>query len=247
MSIDTEALGWGPTVTSVHLFFIWIIPVFIYNPRMRAKHILTGFAIVLTLVTAVVGTRLVNHGQRAITEEPHRTMGPADAPVTIVEFSDFACPYCAYVAPVIKRILQKYPQDVRLVYKHFPLNMHRPYALWAAEAAECAGDQGKFWEYHDLLYAEQKTWVPKDPKQPESAKVHLREYAKSLGLDAARFGACLDSGGKEKFVTADKQQGKNFQVSGTPTLILNFRRLIANMDEKRLDKAITDEIKRAKK
>lgn len=112
--------------------------------------------------------------------------------------------------PTIKQILEKYPDDVRLVYKHFPLPIHAN-SRKAAEAAECAADQGNFWEYHDKLFENQETlYVPM-----------LKDYAKQTGLNTTQFNACLDSGAMSNRVEQDKKEGESLGVRGTPTFFVN--------------------------
>jgi protein-disulfide isomerase len=142
--------------------------------------------------------------------------GPASAPVTIVEFSDFQCPYCAKAEDTLQRIMKDYDGKVRLVYRDFPLPMHTQ-AQKAAEASQCAGDQGKYWEMHAKLFQNQRSL------QPDK----LKEYAKDLGLDQAKFDKCLDSGEKAKVVEANKEAGEAVFVSGTPSFFVNGQPLTA--------------------
>ena len=120
------------------------------------------------------------------------SMGPIDAPVTIVEFSDFQCPFCARVQPTVKQIVEEYGDQVRIIYRDFPLGFHQD-AQKAAEAAECADDQGMFWEYHDLLFANQGALGVES----------LKQHATDLGLDRTEFDSCLDSGRYENEVKED--------------------------------------------
>jgi protein-disulfide isomerase len=136
--------------------------------------------------------------------------GPAKAPVTIVEFSDFECPYCGRAEAVVSQVLATYGDKVRLVYRDYPLPMH-PSAPKAAEAAHCAADQGKYWEMHGKLFANQRGL----------AVEALKGYAGELGLDSAKFGACLDSGEKAKVVEAHRKAGDEAGVSGTPAFFVN--------------------------
>ncbi len=136
--------------------------------------------------------------------------GPAKAPVTIVEFSDFECPYCGRAEAVVNEVLAKYGDKVRLVYRDYPLPFH-PNAPKAAEAAHCAGDQGKYWEMHGKLFANHRAL----------AVDSLKGYAKDLGLDAAKFAACLDSGQKAKMVEANRKAGDDAGVNGTPAFFVN--------------------------
>jgi protein-disulfide isomerase len=143
--------------------------------------------------------------------------GPENAPVTIVEFSDFQCPYCKKAADeLVPQILAQYGDKVRFVYRDFPLTQLHPRALPAALAADCANAQGKFWQYHDLLFANQSALDD----------ASLEAYAAQLGLDQATFDECYTS--REYFdeVAADFQDGVDYGVSGTPTFFVNGHRLV---------------------
>ncbi|MDH7488785.1 MAG: DsbA family protein [Anaerolineae bacterium] len=143
--------------------------------------------------------------------------GSPDAPVTIVEFSEFQCPYCGYYSrEVFPKIDEAYIKTgkVKYVFRDFPLSFHSN-AQKAAEAAGCAGQQGKFWEYHDVLFAHQDALdIPS-----------LKQYAADLGLDTAQFDACLDSGTMAKEVAGDAADGQTYGVSGTPAFFVNGIRL----------------------
>jgi len=138
--------------------------------------------------------------------------GPEDAAVTIVEFSDFQCPYCArFQQETLPQILSNYGDSVRFVYRDFPLTSIHANALKAAEASECADDQGKYWEYHDLLFQNQAAL------DEES----LKGYAASLELDTATFDDCLASGKYTQEVAKDLQAGTDAGVQGTPSFFIN--------------------------
>jgi len=136
--------------------------------------------------------------------------GPKDAPVTIVEFSDFECPYCGAAHDTVEQVMNTYAGKVRLVYRQFPLSFH-PHAAKAAEASLCAADQGKFWEYHEALFKNQKKLDLPD----------LKAHAGEVGLDTQKFSQCLDSGDKMKAVDADQQAGLAVGVGGTPAFFIN--------------------------
>lgn len=146
----------------------------------------------------------------AVGDGPPR--GPEDAPVTIVEFSDFQCPYCARVNPTLDAIRERYPDQVRIVFRHFPLDFHKE-APKAAEASRCANEQGKFWEYHDLLFANQRAL----------GVDQLKQYAARLDLDRSEFDQCLDSGREAAAVQKDVADGRAAGVSGTPAFFINGR------------------------
>jgi protein-disulfide isomerase len=141
-------------------------------------------------------------------EGPSR--GAASAPITIVEFSDFQCPYCSKAEETVDKVLKAYEGKVRLVYRDFPLPFH-PQAQKAAEAAHCAGDQGKYWEMHEKLFANQKALEP----------TALKGYAKELKLDEAKFEKCLDSGSQAQLVASNKSAGEKVGVTGTPAFFVN--------------------------
>lgn len=161
--------------------------------------------------------------------------GPQEAPVALVEFSDFQCPYCGKFFAVLSGALKKYPTQVRLIYRHFPLSELHPNAQKAAEAAACAEEQGKFWEMHDLLFADQ---------------VHLgvealKERAKRLDLDTGRFNECLDSGQSAPAVRLDAAAGEALGLSGTPATFVNGRFVEGNVSIEELSAVIDDELRRA--
>jgi protein-disulfide isomerase len=136
--------------------------------------------------------------------------GPANAPVTIVEFSDYECPYCSRAEEVVNRVMKDYDGKVRLVYRDYPLPIH-PQAQKASEAANCAGDQGKYWEMHEKLFANQQA-LGIDA---------LKGYAKDLKLDEAKFAKCLDSGEKAKGIEDHRKAGEKLGVTGTPAFFIN--------------------------
>jgi len=140
-------------------------------------------------------------------------LGNKNAPITIIEFSDFECPFCGrFFNQTLPSIKEKYIDTgkVKLVYRDFPLSFH-PNAQKAAEAAECAGEQNKFWEMHDILFE----------KGVSGGINSFKQYAKDLGLDTTKFNSCLDSGRYTNEVQKDFQDGQSYGVSGTPTFFIN--------------------------
>ena len=143
------------------------------------------------------------------------SIGPADAPVTIVEFSDFQCPYCRNGVEVLKELRRIYGEKIRLVYRDYPGPNH-PYAAQAAEAAQCAGDQGKFWEYHDLLF----------DRQAPGTGWNFIELAKEIELRQETFAACMNTARYREEVAKDLRDGLKLGITSTPTFFVNGRPLI---------------------
>lgn len=138
-------------------------------------------------------------------------LGRPDAGVTLLEFADFECPYCQQIQPVLDKLTTEYKGRMAFAYKDAPLPMH-PHAQKAAEAAHCAGTQGKYWEYHSLLMSKRQLDVPQ-----------LKEQARQLALDGAAFDKCLDSGEQSKLVQAQLSEAAGLGVQGTPTFFINGR------------------------
>ena len=148
-------------------------------------------------------------------EDSDPSIGNPKAPVTIVEFSDFQCPYCLRVAPTLKKIRATYGDKVRVVWKDFPLTQIHPQAFKAGEAGHCAAEQGKFWEYHDQLFGNQQALMPDD----------LKKYAAAVGMDGQRFNSCLDMSTKAEVVRDGVAQGTRLGINSTPTVFVNGRRV----------------------
>jgi protein-disulfide isomerase len=142
------------------------------------------------------------------------SIGPDDAPVTLVEYGDYECPYCGMAHPIVKRAQRELGSQLRFVFRHFPLGESHPHARIAAEAAEAAGAQGKFWEMHDTLFENQEALEVED----------LIGYAKSLGLDTVKFARDLEAGTYTKRVRDDFRSGVKSGVNGTPTFFMNGAR-----------------------
>ena len=166
--------------------------------------------------------------------EPVR--GPASAPVEIVEFSDFQCPYCSRVNPTLDRLRQTFGDDIKIVFRDFPLTSIHPQAFQAAEAAECAREQGKFWEFHDRLFANQRALALDD----------LKRHAGDLGLDMAAFGACVEGGQAKARVDADLEAGQALGISSTPAIFINGRHVAGAQPYEVFEAIIKDELARRK-
>jgi protein-disulfide isomerase len=166
----------------------------------------------------------------------HPARGPATAPVTIVEFSDFECPFCSRLSPTLKAVEKNYPLQVRIVYRQFPLRRIHPLAEKAAEASLCAGEQGRFWEMHDSLFGDQEHLTVDA----------LKARAVTLNLDTARFNACLDSGKEVAAIDKDIAEGMKAGVTGTPTMFINGRMMVGARPYSDIQAVIEDELQRRK-
>lgn len=149
-----------------------------------------------------------------VTESDH-TMGPKTAKVTLVEYSDLQCPACQSYHPVIKELLSKHSKDLRLVYRHFPLDIHE-HSHEAAYAAEAAAKQGKFFEYHDLLFDNQKDW-----EKAKDVTSLFMKYARELKLNEKQFTADIKSKDVKAKVEADKLSAAQLKINSTPTFYIN--------------------------
>lgn len=188
--------------------------------NLRAKH-----EVKITLPVPAV--------ERVEVEATGPSRGPESAPVTIVIFSDFECPFCARANPAIEQVVEHYGDDVRLVFRHFPLSFHQK-AEKAAEASLCADDQGQFWAMHDLLFE----------RQQDLDVDGLKSYAEQLGLDTEQFNACLDYGEKAAQVAQDFADGQKAGVAGTPAFFINGIPLSGAQPFEQFQQIIDEELQR---
>jgi protein-disulfide isomerase len=192
----------------------------------RLQNLMTGILVVCAvLVTATLLRReFASPRAEAAERAPARSVsnwreyaaagqrtGPVQAPVTIVEFSDFQCPYCRMAAARLDSLRQEYPDQVAIVYRHFPLPNH-PHAVAAARASECAGEQGRFWQMHDHLYA----------RQDSIGYIGWARFATSAGVsDSLAFQSCISRLGPLQALERDTAAGNRLGVRATPTLLIN--------------------------
>ena len=161
--------------------------------------------------------------------------GPAPAPVTIVEFSDFHCPFCKQVMPTLTQLESQYSDKVKLVFRDYPIDNLHPAARKAHEAARCAHDQGKFWAYHDLLFS----------NAPKASPEQLKTYAQEVGLDVPAFEQCVNSGTYQATVQRDVEEGARVGVTGTPAFFINGRLVSGAQPLERFVRVIEEELARA--
>jgi protein-disulfide isomerase len=177
-----------------------------------------------------------NVGQKTIPTEPpsnaeveinsdDHVLGDPNAPITIVEFSDFQCPFCrSFYKDTYQQIKDNYVDsgDARIIYKHFPLPFH-PAAAISAQASECASEQDLFWEMHDKIFDEQ---IPFGNGTIEYGETELKKWASEIGVDTDQFNQCLDSGKYDSLVSDNEAHGTTLGVSGTPTVFINGQRIV---------------------
>jgi protein-disulfide isomerase len=171
-----------------------------------------------------------------------RAQGTANAPVTLVEYADYECPMCKLVYPMVNELVKRYPEKVRFEYHYFPLIQIHPHAMEAALAAEAAGDQGKYWEMHDLLFDRQEQW-----HATQNVESLFVTYAAQLGLNTKQFADSMHSRDAQTRILQDVERARNAQVQGTPTFFMNNQRLEPlpkNVDD--LVRAVDDRLRAAK-
>ncbi len=185
-------------------------------PTERCEQMMGNYAQVLA------GLKRMEDANKPLTAEKFASLttagagehGPQNAKVTIVEFSDFQCPYCTRAATATKKLKEKYGDKIRIIFRQFPLSFHKQAHL-AAQASLAAKDQGKFWEMHDIMFENQRALQ----------RAELDKYAKKIGLDMGKFKAALDSGKYKAQVDADMALGGKVAVQGTPTMFMNGKRV----------------------
>jgi protein-disulfide isomerase len=160
-------------------------------------------------------------------------MGPADAPVTIVEWSDYQCPFCKRAHPTVEQVLSEYKDKVRFIYLDYPLPFHQM-AMPASQAVHCAEDQGKFWEYHTNLFE----------VAGDLSKADLSKRATDLGLDSAAFEACTTANKHESLIKTNFDDGAALGVTGTPAFFINGRMLVGAQPIEQFRDVINDELSR---
>lgn len=183
-----------------------------------------GFVVVLGLIIwglAVAINKPLDDqarvGEPALVSAEDNVIGPANAPVTLIEYSDYQCPACRAYAPMIDRILDEASSSVRFVYRHYPLPQHKN-AEGAAQAAEAAGNQGKFFDMSRVIFENQKVWENLAPIQ---AKAEFREYAQKMGLDMAAFDRDYELPSIKAKIRSQLQEGRLIGVNATPTFFVN--------------------------
>ena len=176
---------------------------------------------------------LISAPRVEVAYDPARLRGNPKAPVMIVEFSDYQCPYCHQVEPTVKEVLAKYGDRVSFSYRDFPLTAIHSQAMISAEASRCALEQGKFWEYHDQLFTTSK--LEKDD---------LIGYARDLKLDDKQFGSCLTTEKYKADIEKDEQEGRKVGINGTPGFFINGLEVSGAKPKDEFERVIDDELAR---
>ena len=200
--------------------------------RIRLRWILFGM-----MALAVAGSaqsRIPDALWAQLTASGHPALGPADAPVTIVEFADFECPHCAAMFSTLENVKKNYGEKVRIVFRQYPLAHIHPNARKAAEASLCAHEQERFWEYHDSMFVKQRDLIIDA----------LKRRAAQLGLETAAFNQCLDSGKHAATIESDMDDGDEAGVFSTPTIFINGRMLEGNHPFATIARIIDAELQR---
>lgn len=194
--------------------------------KRNARYALTGILLATLLSAPVILFRKgrISEADLRGSQVDTRVRGPADAPITIIEYSDFECPACQKSQEAVHALLTAFPGKIRLVYRHFPLAGHR-FSGIAHQASECAHEEGKFWEYHDRLYAEQALWS----RLGNPTETFFR-YARDLGLDLDRFGSCLVDQRIMRRILLEKEKGNSLKVNSTPTFFINGERVVGPLE-----------------
>lgn len=187
--------------------------------KLGWKHAVAGIVIVIVLAVAAWAV-FQPHYEYPDIVFPRPFEGKLDAGIVLQEYSDFQCPACGNAFPLVQQLVQEFGDKIRFEYKHYPLTSIHSFAFDAAMASECANDQKKFWEFHDLLFAENRR-ASALAQEPGFSRENLVGFAKQLDLNVEGFRACVYSEAKKKVVQADMQQGDALHVPGTPTFFLN--------------------------
>lgn len=205
------------------------------------------FAIVLAIVFALLGGVFFvtknnkdsssNNNTTSTQATSNHVTGKTESKVNLTEFADFQCPACGQYYPILKQLKEEYKDKVAFQFRHFPLVQIHPNAFQAARASEAAAEQGKFWEYHDLLYENQQSWSSE--KDPSTT---FESYATQLNLDIPRFKTTLASEKTADIINGDVRAAQNLGATGTPTFVLNGKKIDSpkSVDEfkKILDEAL---------
>ncbi|OGY42697.1 MAG: hypothetical protein A2Y67_01385 [Candidatus Buchananbacteria bacterium RBG_13_39_9] len=202
---------WGIIILLGLAIFLFFFAIFIYQfvDIVASQTEIISDNLKLSQQLSQNNTDLLNRKLIESTDDP--SLGPAEAKIIIVEFADFQCPYCKEAYPIVRRLHEIYPKDVKIIFRDFPNTSDHPDALNSALAANCAADQGKFWEMHDLIFA----------NQSNLSAANLSLLISQLGLDLNQYNQCFSKQKYTNEIFNDLQDGIKLDVSGTPTFFIN--------------------------
>jgi protein-disulfide isomerase len=212
------------------------------NPKVKSYALIIGGILLFGLL--VFGLeRLASHDEKLktattqTTEADTKVQGNADAPITLLEYSDFQCPACAAYEPFVTRLHQDFPDTLKIVYRYFPLTTIHKNAMISAQAAEAAHRQGKFWEMSSQLFKHQNDWA-----KNENPTDIFREYAQTIELDVDRFTADMQDSSVSDTVKSDQQLGTDANIPGTPSFFLNGKSIDNPQSYEAFKKVIEDKL-----
>jgi len=223
-TISTKKVSYDSTEGKnlIEKYSIKTLPTFIFDPAIAKTEFFTQAAVIFDqkngqyiLKNQELGLPAGKYLALPAISEDDATFGKTDSNVKVVVFSDFQCPYCKILYQTLRTTMKQYGDKVYFAYKHLPLDIH-PQANNSALAAECAQDQGKFWEYADKLYQNQTAWS--NTKDTTSFKTYAKQ---TVGIDAAKFNQCLDEKKFQDKIDANKKEAGDFGISGTPAIFIN--------------------------
>lgn len=197
---------------------------FSHGGIMNRRTVAVAVVLAVILAGGIYFVRKNQSFSAPVVKNWEKSKGPVNAPVQIIEYSDFECPACMKAQPALAALMLEYPEKIRIIFRHYPLPMHK-WAGVAHQAAECANVQGKFWEFHDLVYQTQPIWTAA-PNAPE----YLITFAKNVGVDLDKFGACLSDASVTKRILEERAAGSELKLSSTPTFFINGERVVGQIE-----------------
>lgn len=191
---------------------------------IRKRYFLTSAIIITALVGAFFTAKFVRGASSSQNLQNLKVKGPENAPIHVVVYSDFQCPACQKALEPLDELGSQFSGEMQIEFRHFPLVQAHRWALAAASFAECAAQQGKFWEFHDRLYAEQTTWA-----KSEDALIFFADYAQELNLDKKILEACLENPKTAAQIQRERSTGEKRKVESTPTIFINGRPVVGGL------------------
>lgn len=208
--------------------------------KLGKRYFLTGTTIVSLLIGLVSAVRFTTGTSVLPSDANPKAKGPKDAPIQLVEYSDFQCPACKLALEPVEELRNQFPNVMRVEFRHYPLSGVHRWALMAATFSECAAEQGKFWEFHDRLFKEQETWS----HAPNAAPL-LVGYAQEINLDRRKLESCMENTKAADRIRGEYGSGSKQGVESTPTFFLNGHILVGSIQLKEKAPAlIAEELKK---